>query len=81
MGRVHFDLAVQRWQEDTERLEAALSGALSLYDSRRLLGGHDGPAVRGLRFYEVEWRIHPWAENADRPDQKTLIYEFLRESE
>ena len=81
MGRVHFDLAVQRWQEDTEQVEAALSGALTLYDSRRLLGSHDGPAVRGLRFYEVEWLLHPRAENVDRPERRELIYEFLRESE
>ncbi len=79
-GRVHLGLAVDRWQADADRLEAALSDALSLYESRRLLGRHDGPAVRGLRFYRLEWRLQPWVENVDRPDQKELILEFLRES-
>jgi len=79
-GRVHLGLAVERWQADADKLEAALSGALSLYESRRLLGRHDGPAVRGLRFYKLEWRLHPRLENVDRPERKELILEFLRES-
>ena len=76
-GAVHLGLALDRWQADSSRLEAGLSGALLLYESRRRQGLHDGPALRGLRFRRVVWRLHPWAENIDQPERRELVYEFI----
>lgn len=78
-GRVHLGLAVDRWQADADRLRGVIGSALTMYESKRAMGTHDGPALHGLRFYRVEWRLHPRLENVDRPDRKELIFEFQAE--
>lgn len=60
------------------RLSSALDDLLGRYEARRLAGLHDGPPLRGLRLYRTVWRIEPWARNADRPDRRALLFEYLR---
>ncbi len=38
---------------------------------------HDGPPLRGLRLYRLQWQLHPWARNRDRPQVKRLLYEVM----
>jgi hypothetical protein len=57
------------------RLEEALSDILRRYERRRAAGDHDGPAVRGIRLYEVAWDLEPYAANLDRPASRVLIAE------
>jgi hypothetical protein len=62
------------------RLRRAMSDCLRRYEERRRHGDHDGPALDGIRVYRVTWRLQPWAQNADIPDQMELIAEVVRPS-
>jgi len=79
-----FDNARLRFALDTidagpnrnERLSEALRDCLRRYEALRVSGRHDGPPLRGIRFYRVYWRLDPWARNLDFPDRKDLLFEI-----
>jgi hypothetical protein len=64
----------------TERRERsipvrALADVLRRYESRRRAHLHDGPPLKTVRLYRVEWELDPWKETSDVPDRRTLILE------
>jgi hypothetical protein len=56
-------------------LDVALRDVLDRYESRRRAGAHDGPALRGIRLYEVYWRLDPQARNRDDVTNRTMLAE------
>jgi hypothetical protein len=56
--------------------ESILRDYLEYYERRRISGGHDGPALRGVRLYEHFWTMNASAANARTPDRSTLICEI-----
>jgi len=60
------------------RRDEALASFLSRYRQLAAERRHDGPPLRALRLYELEWTIDPWAANVDHPDRRRLISEVQR---
>jgi hypothetical protein len=60
------------------QLHAALANCLERHERQRQKGWHDGPALSGLRLYEVRWTLDPRAANVDTPDSRRLIAEVAR---
>jgi len=58
-------------------LDAALRDTLERYESRREAGLHGGPALRGVRLYELYYRLDRRASNRDRPNDRRLLFEVL----
>lgn len=56
------------------RVRMALPDLLSRYEQLRG-DTHDGPPIVAMRLYELEWTIHPNAENVDQPDARRFIAE------
>jgi hypothetical protein len=56
----------------------ALGACLDRYESLRRAGVHDGPALDGLRFYELAWPLADGARNRARPASRRLIAEVWR---
>ena len=64
------------WKSDRDRdraLAAALRDTLERYEANRRAGATDGPALRGVRLYELQYRLDPRARNRDRPDERRLL--------
>jgi len=55
----------------------ALRRVLERYETLRIAGAHDGPRLKGIRFYKYHWKLDPRARNADRPDRRELILEIM----
>ena len=56
-GRIDAGLrAMESLEDGAARVRVAHQYLLKNYESRRLAGQHDGPLLRGLRFYDWEWR-------------------------
>ena len=49
---------------------------LDRYERRRAARQHGGPALGGIRLYELHWTMDRGASNVDAPDRRTLIYEY-----
>jgi hypothetical protein len=64
-----------RSQGDSASIHAALANCLVRYERLRQRGWHDGPQLRGLRLYEVRWKLDPRAANVDTPDSRELVGE------
>jgi hypothetical protein len=62
------------------KLTEALRDCLRRYEALRASGRHDGPPLRGIRFYRVYWKLEPWARNLDFPDRKELLFEISQPS-
>jgi len=58
-----------------ERVRAAVDDILRRYELRRVRGQHDGPPLRALRLYSVNWDLEPYAANLDRPRSRALLVE------
>ena len=78
-SRIRFALTwiLIRKEGDSRRegLYEALLDCLKRYEALRLAGRHDGPPLQGIRLYQLQWRLDPWARNVDSPDSRTLIAE------
>ena len=72
-------LLLQKEDVETSDFRAGVRACLRRYETLRERGRHDGPRLRGLRLYELEWTLDPWAENADDPDRRNLICEVIEE--
>jgi len=67
-------------QEDGSgpRLREAVANALERYEDRRRAGEHDGPELRGMRLYSVQWDVVPYATNFESPSSRMLVAEVMR---
>lgn len=63
---------------DPRARRAALTDCLIRYEALRSAGRHDGPALKGLRLYQLEWELDPWARNLHNPSERRLIAEVER---
>jgi len=70
--------AVAQQPDSGPRLREAVANALDRYEDRRRANAHDGPELRGMRLYAVQWTVEPYAANFDRPASRTLIAEVTR---
>jgi len=61
--------------ENESRVRTALADVLVRYEQRREARAHDGPPLRAIRLYSVEWPLEPFAANIDTPSSRTLIAE------
>ena len=61
-----------------ELLRGALDDLLARYETHRREGRHHGPPLRGMRIYELYWRLDPWARNVDEPPRRELWAERVR---
>jgi len=61
--------------DNESRVRAALADVLCRYEQRREAGAHEGPPLRAIRLYSVEWPLEPFAANIDTPSSRTLIAE------
>lgn len=59
-------------------LPAAIAGTFENYERGRASGKHAGPELRGLRLYEVTWRIDPMLANRDQPSERRLLVEHAK---
>jgi hypothetical protein len=66
---------VYRREGNGARLREAVADALVRYEHRREAGLHDGPHLRSLRLYQVDWELEPYAANIDRPIDRELLVE------
>lgn len=64
-------------RSNDEMIAAGLRDCLLRYEARRIAGRHDGPALRGLRLYDMHWQLDPQARNAATPDEKLLLAELI----
>ncbi len=75
-SRLHAMVSVlNRDLPSPEQYHRAAADMLKRYESLRLKGRHDGPAINGLRIYRVIWDLDSRAANVDAPTSKTLIAE------
>ncbi len=58
---------------DPKGAEKALLGLLKDYEDRRQRGEHDGPALSGMKFYQLKWEFDWWAKNRDTPQRTVLV--------
>lgn len=66
-----------RRDDGPEARRAALHAILERYEALRVADAHDGPALDGLRFYELSWPLASGAANRDAPTRR-LIAEVAR---
>src|SRR5215217_2102994 len=66
---------VYRREGNGPRLREAVQDALARYERRRENGQHNGPHLRSLRLYQVQWELEPYAANIDRPKDRELLVE------
>jgi hypothetical protein len=57
-------------------LNEACHDFLVQYEMLRRAGYHDGPSLRGIRLYQLQWRLDPHAQNVVRPDHRELLAEY-----
>jgi hypothetical protein len=75
-SRLHLAFVRLATQPDADRaIQTAVANCLQRYDRQRVNGDHDGPRLRAMRLYLLEWHLEPDASNVDRPDQRQLVAE------
>jgi len=62
---------------DGQTVDRTIAGLLTIYDSHRRQGWHDGPPLAGLRLYAVTWRLDPQLANLDAPQRRELVSEYV----
>ena len=63
-------------QDPESHFASALRDLLLLYEKRRLEKGHDGPLIKGIRFYHIKWSVDPTQTSGGTPIEKTLFAEY-----
>jgi hypothetical protein len=75
-SRLHLAFVQLAARADAGRaLQSAVANCLSRYERQRVNGVHDGPPLRAMRLYLLEWRLEPDARNVDHPDGRQLVAE------
>lgn len=75
--RLQGRLALLTAPDSRQQLDEALSNCLARYQARLREHRIDGPSLRGIRLYQLEWQFQPHAANRERPDSRELIAEVL----
>ena len=70
-------MKIQRRENSDPFFREALRNSFERYEKRRVEHRHDGPALQGMRLYELSWTLDPMARNRDNPDQKVLLAEWM----
>jgi len=70
--------AIAQQRGGDARLREAVANALDRYEERRRAGAHDGPELRGMRLYAVQWDVVPYAANFEQPSSRTLVADVMR---
>lgn len=63
-----------RRTNNPELTKNALLGLMADYEIRRRRNEHNGPALSGMKFYQMKWEFDWWARNRDAP-QRTVLFE------
>ena len=69
-------LRIKLWRGE-QHVEPALEAVARLYEQRRREGAHDGPSLRALRYYRLEWDVDARVRNRDRPRERSLVAEVV----
>jgi hypothetical protein len=64
-----------------ELLDEAARNSLLQYKRLRQAGRHDGPPLRGVRLYQLQWQLNPRADNVEHPDHRELLAEYEKPQE
>ena len=73
--RFYFALNRLERQRDHGPLLAAMRDTLQRYEARRIQGRHGGPALVGVRLYELDWRLDARATDRTKPESRWLLLE------
>jgi hypothetical protein len=77
MPAIYQRLNFQRAASRANIRDRMLADYLKRYEQLLAAGKHDGPPLKGIRLYEWYWTMDLRAGNANAPDRKTLLYEYL----
>jgi hypothetical protein len=77
IGKSNMDGTVSPEQRQ-RLLNEACHDFLVQYEMLRRAGYHDGPPLRGIRLYQLQWQLDPHAQNVVRPDHRELLAEYER---
>ena len=79
--RIRFDRAMRMGDEKRrcELLKKLSSDYLARYEEHRKAGRHSGPPLAGLQLISYTWnKMGRWAENVDKPDSTTVIFDSTK---
>ena len=74
LGAKKINKSFAHWAEQKQwpALGLAMQDCRERYNARRGAGKHDGPALKRLRLYRLQWTVDPWARNRDLPVRKLI---------
>ena len=75
-GRLRDAVKILERENNEPQVRNLMQDILARYEQTRIEGRHPGPALSGLRFYELKWSIDPWATNRNDPDEWILLVEL-----
>lgn len=64
----------------TEAVKEGLKDTLARYEYNRQQGRHDGPLLRSLQLYQIDWSIDPDEPDFIRTEERDFVAEVLAES-
>lgn len=77
--RIAMDAASRSRKDPVAAMQAVARDYLRQYEARRKAGLHDGPPLRGIQVYQLNWDdVDSWAASARTPDSQTLIFDSRR---
>jgi len=79
--RLQAQLALLTPPDRRPQLDEALRDCLARYQKRLREHRHDGPSLRGIRLYQMEWDFEPYATNLEQPNKRELVAEVLTPQE
>jgi hypothetical protein len=62
---------------DGQVVDRTVAGLMTIYETHRRRGWHDGPPLAKLRLYAVTWRLDPRLANLDAPERLELVSEYV----
>lgn len=60
-------------------VEKGLADTMERYEHGRQIGRHDGPPLRSLRLYRVDWSIDPYAADLIKHEKRAFVAEVFAE--
>lgn len=80
---IRLDAALDKLHAQSDgpaKLQLAAANLLQRYESRRQLGEHTGPPLRGLRLVRAEWDLRRDAANHAKPERLQMLVTVELES-
>ncbi len=65
--------------DGTEAVKKGLEDTMARYEYNRQRGRHDGPPLRSLQLYQIDWSIDPDAPDFIRTEERDFVAEVLAE--